>query len=116
QRPLRPSDLLHPPVGPPAPAARRGRADGLPVRAEVTGYRSPFLRVLRVGAVCAGYRSHCSGLLGAAPGRLHVAAHSHPPWPDVTFEAQQEAWLDAARLADDKWDGVFCLMLAQADA
>lgn len=39
--------------------------------------------------------------------RLHLAAHSHHLWPDVAFEAQQRAWLDAARLVDDKWDVVF---------
>jgi selenocysteine lyase/cysteine desulfurase len=43
---------------------------------------------------------------GLAPGRLHMAAHSHHLWPDVTFEAQQRAWLDAAELADRKWDRV----------
>jgi selenocysteine lyase/cysteine desulfurase len=45
--------------------------------------------------------------LGAAPGRLHFAAHSHHPWPDVSFEAHQQTWLDAARLVDDKWDHIF---------
>jgi selenocysteine lyase/cysteine desulfurase len=43
-----------------------------------------------------------------------MAAHSHHPWPDVTFEAQQQAWLDAARLVDDKWDEVFGLVLPEA--
>ena len=38
---------------------------------------------------------------------LHAAAHSHHPWPDVSFEAQQQAWRDAARLLDRKWDYVF---------
>ena len=45
--------------------------------------------------------------LAAAPDRLHFAAHSHHPWPDVSFEAHQQAWLDAATSADDKWDMVF---------
>ena len=44
--------------------------------------------------------------LGAAPGRLHFAAHSHHLWPDVSFDAQAEAWNDAASLADRKWDKV----------
>ena len=60
------------------------------------------------------YAAHFSRFLGAAPGRLHVAAHSHHPWPDVTFDAQQQAWLDAARLADDKWDEVFGTVLPEA--
>ncbi len=45
--------------------------------------------------------------LESEPGRLHFAAHSHHPWPDVTLEAHQQAWLDAARFIDDKWDHVF---------
>ena len=48
-----------------------------------------------------------SRFLGAAPKRLHFAAHSHHPWPDVSYDAQQEAWMDAARLMDDKWEHVF---------
>ena len=44
--------------------------------------------------------------LGADPGRLHLAAHSHHLWPDASFDAQVEAWNDAARLADRKWDKV----------
>jgi selenocysteine lyase/cysteine desulfurase len=45
--------------------------------------------------------------LGAVPERLHFAAHSHHPWPDVSFQAQQQAWLDAASGADDKWELIF---------
>jgi selenocysteine lyase/cysteine desulfurase len=48
-----------------------------------------------------------SRFLGASPDRLHFAAHSHHPWPDVSYEAQQETWLDAARLMDDKWEHIF---------
>jgi selenocysteine lyase/cysteine desulfurase len=44
--------------------------------------------------------------LGADPERLHFAAHSHHLWPDASFEGQVEAWNDAARLADRKWDKV----------
>lgn len=53
--------------------------------------------------------------LAAAPGRLHMAAHSHHLWPDATREAQLAAWEDAARLADHKWDRVFDVM-AEAQA
>ncbi len=42
--------------------------------------------------------------LGADPSRLHLAAHSHHLWPDASFDGQLEAWNDAARLADRKWD------------
>lgn len=48
-----------------------------------------------------------SRFLEADPKRLHFAAHSHHPWPDVTLEAHNRAWLDAASMADDKWDHVF---------
>jgi len=44
--------------------------------------------------------------LGAAPGRLHMAAHSHHLWPDASFDGQLACWEDAARLADRKWDRV----------
>ena len=35
--------------------------------------------------------------------RILLTGHSHQAWPDVAFEAQQRAWLDAAELVDDKW-------------
>ena len=44
--------------------------------------------------------------LGAAPGRLHVAAHSHHLWPDASYDGQVACWDDAARLADRKWDTI----------
>jgi len=44
--------------------------------------------------------------LSADPGRLHFAAHSHHLWPDASFDGQIEAWNDAARLADGKWDKI----------
>jgi selenocysteine lyase/cysteine desulfurase len=44
--------------------------------------------------------------LSSDPQRLHFAAHSHHLWPDASFEGQVEAWNDAARYADRKWDKV----------
>jgi selenocysteine lyase/cysteine desulfurase len=44
--------------------------------------------------------------LSADADRLHFAAHSHHLWPDASFDGQVEAWNDAARLADRKWDKV----------
>src|SRR5262245_25251455 len=35
--------------------------------------------------------------------RTLLTGHSHQAWPDVAFEAQQQAWLDAAQHVDDKW-------------
>ena len=38
---------------------------------------------------------------------LHFAAHSHHPWPDVTYDAQLRYWQDTARLLDDKWEWIW---------
>ena len=60
------------------------------------------------------YKAAFSRFLQSDPSRLHAAAHSHHPWPDVTFAAQQAAWLDAARLHDDKWDLIFDEVVPEA--
>jgi len=39
--------------------------------------------------------------------RLRLTGHSHQAWPDVAREAQLEAWDDAARHADEKWERAF---------
>lgn len=52
-------------------------------------------------------KAHFRRFLAADPDRLHVAAHSHHPWPDVTYAAQVQCWEDAARLADLKWAHLF---------
>ena len=36
--------------------------------------------------------------------RILLTGHSHQAWPDVGFEAQQRAWLDAAEFVDGKWE------------
>jgi selenocysteine lyase/cysteine desulfurase len=38
--------------------------------------------------------------------RLLLTGHSHQAWPDVAFEGQKQAWLDAAAMADGKWGAV----------
>jgi len=60
------------------------------------------------------YRAHFSRFLSAAPDRLHLAAHSHHPWPDVSYNGHMAAWFDAAELADDKWDKVFGEVIPEA--
>jgi len=50
----------------------------------------------------------------AAPGptgapRILLTGHSHQAWPDVAFEGQQRAFLDAAELVDDKWPRAFAV-------
>ncbi len=60
------------------------------------------------------YKSHFRRSLEADPDRVHFAAHSHHLWPDVSFDAHVEAWLDAARLADRKWEKVFGEVIPRA--
>lgn len=57
-----------------------------------------------------------SRALSAAPGRLHMAAHSHHLWPDVTRDAQIAAWEDGVTLADRKWDKIFDEVIPAAQA
>ncbi len=39
--------------------------------------------------------------------RLLLTGHSHQAWPDRSFEGQLQAWMDAAKDVDEKWDCVF---------
>jgi kynureninase len=39
--------------------------------------------------------------------RLLLTGHSHQAWPDVALEGQVEAFEDAARHVDDKWERAF---------
>lgn len=57
-----------------------------------------------------------SRFLGSDPDRLHFAAHSHACWPDVSREAQLQAWDDAARFIDGKWEHVLGHMYPAAQA
>ena len=41
--------------------------------------------------------------------RLLLTGHSHQAWPDCAFDGQQQAWLDAAEHADDKWERAFAM-------
>lgn len=50
------------------------------------------------------------------PDRLHFAAHSHHPWPDVAYEAHQQYWLDSVALVDDKWTHIFGEIIPEAKA
>jgi selenocysteine lyase/cysteine desulfurase len=54
--------------------------------------------------------------LGADPTRLHFASHSHHLWPDASFDGHMQAWNDAARLADRKWDKVMDEVWAEAQS
>jgi kynureninase len=69
---------------------------------------------LRGVSASASRKVHFRRFLEADPERIHFAAHSHHLWPDVTFEAHAQAWLDAARLADRKWDVIFGEVIPRA--
>ncbi|NBB52736.1 aminotransferase class V-fold PLP-dependent enzyme [Rhizobium sp. CRIBSB] len=62
------------------------------------------------------FKSLFSRALTAAPDRLHFAAHSHHLWPDVSFDAQMQAWDDANRHADRKWELIFGEVIPEAKA
>ncbi|HTW34397.1 MAG TPA: aminotransferase class V-fold PLP-dependent enzyme [Rhizomicrobium sp.] len=57
-----------------------------------------------------------SQVAGRSAWSLHAAAHSHHPWPDASLAAQVQAWDDAARLLDRKWDYVFAQVTPAAQA
>ncbi len=40
-------------------------------------------------------------------GRILLSGHSHQAWPDVALRGQQQAFMDAARFVDDKWQHAF---------
>ncbi|HVH43628.1 MAG TPA: aminotransferase class V-fold PLP-dependent enzyme [Labilithrix sp.] len=60
------------------------------------------------------HKSHFRRFLEADPERIHFAAHSHHLWPDVSFDAHARAWLDAARLVDQKWVAIFAEVIPRA--
>ncbi|MDQ8029974.1 MAG: aminotransferase class V-fold PLP-dependent enzyme, partial [Brevundimonas sp.] len=60
------------------------------------------------------HKSLFSRALGLDPERLHFAAHSHHLWPDASFDAQVQAWAEANRFADRKWDLIFGEVIPEA--
>lgn len=57
-----------------------------------------------------------SRALSLDPERLHFAAHSHHLWPDASFDGQVQAWVEANRFADRKWDLIFGEVVPRAQA
>lgn len=39
-------------------------------------------------------------------GKIHLAAHSHHFWPDVSLEGHTQYWQDAATYSDTKWNKI----------
>ena len=56
-------------------------------------------------------RSHFSEFRAADPIRIHLAAHSHHFWPDAACAGHRAALVDAARLADNKWEPIFATLI-----
>lgn len=52
-------------------------------------------------------KKHYSRFLEGHGSHLHLAAHSHHFWPDVTRDAQIEYWDDCAKTSDEKWNKIF---------
>jgi selenocysteine lyase/cysteine desulfurase len=60
-----------------------------------------------------GYRTFFASIGDA----LHITAHSHHPWPDVTRAAHLQYWEDSARLTNRKWqEKVFGEVVPEAQA
>jgi selenocysteine lyase/cysteine desulfurase len=59
-------------------------------------------------------KPHFTRALEGGAGRLHLAAHSHHLWPDVSFDAHMQAWQDAAQHWDAKWEHVFGAVIPEA--
>ncbi|GJM62695.1 aminotransferase class V-fold PLP-dependent enzyme [Persicobacter diffluens] len=49
------------------------------------------------------YQQYFSTSINFHEANLHLSAHSHHFWPDVTENAQLQYWRDSASLADEKW-------------
>jgi kynureninase len=62
------------------------------------------------------FKPRFSRSLSANPGKLHLAAHSHHLWPDVTHDAHLAAWQIAAACWDDKWSTIMRQILPEAQA
>lgn len=62
------------------------------------------------------WKKHYSHFLKGHEGLLHLCAHSHHFWLDVTRDAQLEAWDDAARLSDRKWNHVLGNILPEVQS
>lgn len=47
-------------------------------------------------------------------GWVHLAAHSHHFWPDVSREGHLQYWDDCAQLSDRKWDKIFSKVIPES--
>jgi selenocysteine lyase/cysteine desulfurase len=59
-------------------------------------------------------REHFAIFRNAAPGRIHLAAHSHHFWPDAACAAHGRLIAETAKRADHKWDAIFGTLIPRA--
>lgn len=52
-------------------------------------------------------KKHYSRFLQGHGDKIHLAAHSHHFWPDVSRDGHLEYWDDCAKTSDHKWDKIF---------
>ena len=50
------------------------------------------------------YKKYFSEFLAGHKDKIHMAGHSHQFWPDITKQAQLEAWELAKEQSDHKWE------------
>lgn len=73
-------------------------------------------RADRIDARAARLRPFYARFLAGKEDQVLLTAHSHQAWPDVSRAAQLEAWDDAARWIDEKWDRIFEAVLPEFTA
>lgn len=59
-------------------------------------------------------RKHYSLFLEGHKGKIHLAAHSHHFWPDVSRQGHIDYWDDCAKSSDQKWDNIFSTIIPYA--
>jgi selenocysteine lyase/cysteine desulfurase len=59
-----------------------------------------------IDRLAARLRPHYSHFLDRLGQTVLLTGHSHQAWPNASREGQIAAWEDAARLVDQKWEGV----------
>lgn len=64
------------------------------------------VRTTRVLISAMSWKPLFARTFGRRDAPLHFAAHSHHPWPDVTYDAQINYWRDTARFLDEKWEWI----------
>lgn len=67
----------------------------------------PSTRAERIDERARRLRPFYRRFLAGKEDQILLTAHSHQAWPDVSREAQLEAWDDAARFVDEKWSRIF---------